>query len=268
MIIVYFLLPSFYDKSKVKAQLENQIFQKYNFKVKLDNNLHYGLFPSPHFLSENTTIEHNSKNIANSKKIKYFISSKNLFLFDKIKIKNLVFLETDFKISFSNFKYFIELSNNLNSDQNIDFLKSKFFYLDQRDDVIFYAEIKKLSYLFQEKFLNKINSKLKIFNLPINLDVSHNVSNKDILIKIDFRPLKLKIENNSYYNDNEIDGQLSFDLINKDKLVNYSLNNNILSFNTKNQKFTGEINIKPFFLSSNLDLNEIEIKNFLKIILY
>ena len=38
MIIVYFLLPSFYDKSKVKAQLENQIFQKYNFKVKLDNN--------------------------------------------------------------------------------------------------------------------------------------------------------------------------------------------------------------------------------------
>ena len=85
--------------------------------------------------------------------------------------------------------------------------------------------------------------------------MSHNVSNKDILIKIDFRPLKLKIENNSYYNDNEIDGQLSFDLINKDKLVNYSLNNNILSFNTKNQKFTGEINIKPFFLSSNLNLN-------------
>ena len=82
-----------------------------------------------------------------------------------------------------------------------------------------------------------------------------NVSNKDILIKLDFRPLKLKIENNSYYNDNEIDGQLSFDLINKDKLVNYSLNNNVLSFNTKNQKFTGEINIKPFFLSSNLILN-------------
>ena len=65
--------------------------------------------------------------------------------------KNLVFVETDFKISFSNFKYFLNLSNNLISDQDIKFLKSKFFYLDQRDDVIFYAEINKLSYLFKEE---------------------------------------------------------------------------------------------------------------------
>ena len=263
-IIVYFLLPSFYNKNEVKTQLEDQIFQKYNFKVKLDKNLHYGLFPSPHFLSEDTTIEYDSKNIASSKKIKFFISSKNLFIFDNIKIKNLIFIETDFKVGFSNFKYFLNLSNNLISDQNIEFLKSKFFYLDKTDDVIFYAEIKKLNYLFQEEYLNKINSKLKIFNLPVSLDASHDVSNKDISIKIDFRPLKLKIENNSNYNNDKIDGQLSFDLINKDKLVYYTLNENVLSFKTKNQKFNGEINIKPFFLSSNLNLNEIEINKFFK----
>ena len=263
-IIVYFLLPSFYNKNEVRAQLEDQIFQKYNFKVKLNKNLYYGLFPSPHFLSEDAIIEHDSKNIAISKKTKFFISSKNLFIFDKIKIKNLVFVETDFKISFSNFKYFLNLSNNLISDQNIKFLKSKFFYLDQRDDVIFYTEINKLSYLFKEENLNKINSKLEIFNLPISLDAIHDVSNKDILIKVDFRPLNLKIENNSNYNDDKINGQLSFYLISKDKLVNYTLNNNVLSFNSKNQKLNGEINIKPFFLSSNLDLNEIGISKFFK----
>ena len=64
-VIVYFLLPSFYNKNKVIAKIENQILQQYNFKVILDKNIKYGLFPKPHFLSENTSIVHDSKIIAN-----------------------------------------------------------------------------------------------------------------------------------------------------------------------------------------------------------
>ena len=48
-ITSYFLIPSFYDKDKIKAELENQIYDQYNLKVKFDQSLKYGLFPKPHF---------------------------------------------------------------------------------------------------------------------------------------------------------------------------------------------------------------------------
>ena len=45
----YFLSPSFFDKNKIKAELENQILDQYNLKVKFDATLKYGLFPKPKF---------------------------------------------------------------------------------------------------------------------------------------------------------------------------------------------------------------------------
>ena len=110
-IIVYFLLPSFYDKDKVRAQLENQILQQYDFKVILDENFRYGLLPAPHFFSKNTKIKIDSQIIANSRSSRFFISNKNFFSFNKLMVKNLIFTETDFKIDNSSLKFFSNLSH-------------------------------------------------------------------------------------------------------------------------------------------------------------
>ena len=48
-VITYFFLPAFYNDDKIKNQLKNQILQKYNFEVKLDEIPNYGLFPRPHY---------------------------------------------------------------------------------------------------------------------------------------------------------------------------------------------------------------------------
>ncbi len=263
-IIIYFLLPSFYDQNKVKAQLENQIIQQYNFKVILDKNLHYGLFPKPYFLSKNIKIEHNSKIIATSKNAKIFISSKNFFLFNKVKIQNLIFLETNFKIDQSNFNYFSDMLKNDTSNQNIDFIKSKFFYLDQNGDVIFLTEMKKLRYLYQDKFLNKVVSKFEIFNLPVSLSTHHDVIENKIFNNINLNTLRLNIENDLYYSDDEMEGQINLNLINKNKAVSYNFKNNNLNFSTEDNQLVGEINIKPFFLLFDFKINEIEIKKFFK----
>ena len=162
-IIVYFCLPSFYNKDKVRAQIENQILQEFNFKVILDKDPQYGLFPRPYFVFKDVKIKNNSKIISNSKNIKIFISSKNFLKFNKIKIKNLVFNRTNFKIDQSNFEFFFKLLNNDLNDQALKFIKSKLFYLDQNGDVVFLTEIKKLHYLYQDEFLNKVNSKFEIF---------------------------------------------------------------------------------------------------------
>ena len=48
--------------------------------------------------------------------------------------------------------------------------------------------------------------------------------------------------------------------INKSQTVEYSFKNNKLIFSTIDKKFTGDINIKPFFLLSNLNFQNIGIK--------
>ena len=48
-IISFFSLPGLYDKDKIRVQIENQILEKYNLEVKLDQSLRYGILPRPHF---------------------------------------------------------------------------------------------------------------------------------------------------------------------------------------------------------------------------
>ena len=264
IVIGYFSTPAFYDKNKIKAELENQIFDQFSLKVKFDQSLNYGLFPRPHFYSKGTIISYKSSDVAKSKNVRIFISIKNLFFSDKLKIKNLIFKQTDFKIENSNLRFFIDLLNNSKSNYDIDFLNSKFFYLDQNGDIIFLANLKRLNYLFQDNFLKKFNSRLDIFNVPITLEVEHNFLVNKFFTEINSHPLRLNIRNNSNYNDKKLDGELDFTIINKNNKINYSLKNNSLNFNTNDNNFTGDINIKPFFLSSNLKFYQIDLKKIFK----
>ena len=48
-ILSYFLIPTFYDQNRIKTQLQDNIYQKYNLKIQFEDELTYGLFPKPHF---------------------------------------------------------------------------------------------------------------------------------------------------------------------------------------------------------------------------
>ena len=259
-LIGYFLLPAFYDKDKIKVQIENQVLDKYNLEVKLDQSLRYGLFPKPHFYSKNVIISYNSNEIAKSNNTRILIYINNFFSPSSLKIKDLTFKKTDFKINFLNFRFFIDLLNNIQSSRKLNFLNSKLFYLDQNNDVVFLTNINNLNYSYQENFLQKLNSKFNIFNIPINLDIEHNTLENKIFTEINSRPLRLNIQNNSSYNEEKFDGQLDWTIINKNKKINYSLKNDSLNFNTQNNGIIGDINIKPFFLSSDLKLSRIDLK--------
>ena len=260
IVITYYLLPSFYNKNLVKNQLKDQILKKYNLEVKLDKDLRYGLFPKPHFLIEEGKIIYDTKTISVSKNIKFFISSKNNFKFNKIKLNNLFFLKTDFKINKSNFDFFLNLSNNKVLDGNIKFNKNKLFYLDQNEDVVFFSDLKTLDFIYLENFQNQIESKLNIFNLPVKLRTKHDLIKKSINTEINFNTLKFKVEDKLDYNNETLKGEIELNFINKNQTVKYSLKDNKLIYRTIDDKFTGDINIKPFFLSSNLNFQNIRIK--------
>ncbi len=263
-IISYFLIPAFYDENKVKVQLEKYILDKYNLKVKFDQTLRYSLLPKPHFFSKNTIIEYNSNDIAVSNNTKVYISINNFFSSKNLKIKNLIFKKTEFKIKSSNFQFFIDLLNHDKRDQNVNFLNSKFFYLDQNDDVIFLNNLKVLNYEIQENFIKKLVSKFEVFNVPISLIAEHSMLAQKFFTEIKSHPLRLNIKNNSTYNDEKLDGELDLTIINNNRKINYSLKDNYLNFKTNDNQFSGEINIKPFFLSSNLNFYQIDLKKIFK----
>ena len=259
-ITSYFLVPVFYNKNKIKAELENQILDQFNLKVKFGTSLKYGLFPKPHFYSENTTIHYKSKNVAESNNTKIFISINNFFLSDNIKIKDIIFKQTDFKINNLSYNFFVNLLNSNKSNHEINFIDSKLFYLDQSEDIIFLTNLKNLNFLYEDNLIQKFNSKLDIFNIPISLNVEHNSLEKKIFTEINSHPLRLNIKDNSNYNNKKLDGELDFTVINKNNKISYSLKNNFLNFNTDNNEFKGHINIKPFFISSELKFYQIDLK--------
>jgi hypothetical protein len=111
--------------------------------------------------------------------------------------------------------------------------------------------------------LNGLNAKLDIFNLPINLEISHDYPNKNFLSEIEIDKLRTNIKKNLKYKNKGIEGSINLNSFNKNNLINYSIINNNLIFNFEDQQIEGKINIKPFFLSSNLKIKNINIKVFL-----
>ena len=259
--IGYFLLPSFYDQEKLKKHLTKQILQEYNLDVKFDKDVKYGLFPKPHFYIKDLELKYNSSIVSKSKYLKVFFSSKNNFEFDNIKINNLFFSKTDFKINRTNYKFFLDLLNYEFFNKDIRFKKSRIFYLDQNEDIIFLSELKKIDYLYQEDSVNKLLANIELFNLPIDIKIDHDISKRNIFSEINLKSLNLKIKNDTTYKSNNFEGDIDFKYITKDLKVSYSLKANNLILHTADKKFTSEINIKPFFLLSNLNLENVKVKN-------
>ena len=49
LTLIYFLIPTAYNKNIIQAEIENQIFQKYQINVKFNNKINYNLFPKAKF---------------------------------------------------------------------------------------------------------------------------------------------------------------------------------------------------------------------------
>ena len=53
LFISYSLIPTIYNKDKIKVLLKNQILLKFDIEVKFNDKIKYGLFPKPYFYSKN-----------------------------------------------------------------------------------------------------------------------------------------------------------------------------------------------------------------------
>ena len=106
LTLVYFLIPTAYNKELIQKEIKNQIYQKYNIEVKFDNRIQYNFFPKPHFSSKNLFIYNDKKKIGEVKNFKIFIDFKNFFNFNEIQTENVIFDKADFNFKKSDLSFF------------------------------------------------------------------------------------------------------------------------------------------------------------------
>ena len=264
LVIGYFLFPTIYDKNLVKINLQNQIKKKYNLKVNFEDDISYALFPKPHFYANNLNIFQDDNVLINSKNTRIYISIKNFFSFNALKVKNILFKDNEFNIKKQNLSFFTNILNSNNSDNTIIFEDSIIFYKDISEDVIFLVDLNDLKFFFDLEKKYQLMANYKIFNLPFKLNLNHNKDENFFSFSLESKNIRLKIKNFFQYSNKNFNGNLEAQILNDIKYFIYDIKNNSLSINSKDNNFKGEIDLRPFYLSLNLNFNEFDVKNFLK----
>ena len=269
LFLLYMTIPNLYNKSQIQSQIKDQILKKYNIQIKLNEAIQYSFFPKPHFFVKNLTILRKDKEIGLSRDFKVFISFNNFLNFNSVNIKDLVFNMTDFKIYEKDIIFFFDLLNTEPNENKITIKNSNIFFNSKEDEVLFINRIYQSKFYYdQNKLMNILSAKNKIFNIPFNIEIKKNslsfisdIRNNSYDGTIDFKPF--------YFNANfNYDGLSSKNLFNNDsiifQMIKSELFNNdnlniLLNINVKNIVNINELN--NLFLKVAIEEGEIRLSN-------
>ncbi len=264
--LVYFLIPTAYNKELIQKEIKNQIYQKYNIEVKFDNRIQYNFFPKPHFSSKNLFILSDKRKIAEVKNFKIFIDFKNFFNFNHIQTQDVIFDKADFNFKKSDLVFFINLLKTEPNRNEIKIKRSNLFFTNKDNEVLFINQINDSNFYYDLKNLkNVLVSKGQVFNVPYKLIIGNDKLNEILDFEFTSKKLVLKIENETDYKKKNETGNLKISFKNKNNIFEYQINENTLDVISKdnNKLFKGLIEFKPFYLVSNFKYQTFRIKDIL-----
>ena len=264
LTLSYFLIPTLYNKDIVQSQIKNHILKKYNIDIKFNEKIKYGLLPTPHFVAKNLSIIREKNEIAIAKSLKIFIGVSDFLNIGEIKIKDLTFNKTDFNIQKNDFSFFKNLLETAPNENKIEIKNSNIFYKNEDDEVLFINKIFNSQFYYDSnKLQNVLSSKNKIFNVPYKLKIENNKFNKKFLTIFSSKKIRLNIENEFDYDEENKSGLLDILFVNKGTSLSYKISSNLISFNSEDlkNKFKGLIEIKPFYLSADFNYDGLSTKN-------
>ena len=266
LTIVYFLIPTAYNKEIIQKQIKNQVFQKYNISMKFDNEIQYNFLPKPHFSSKNLYILNDKKKIGEVKNFKIFINFKNFFKFNQIQTLDMIFDKADFNIKKSDLNFFTTLLKIEPNRHKIKIKRSNLFFINKDDEVLFINQINDSQIYYDLKNLKNIFvSKSKVFNVPYKLTIRNDKLNGILDFELVSKKLVLKIENKTDYMMEDDTGSLKISFKNKSNIFNYQINEKTMNIysNDTNKTFKSLMEFKPFYLVSNLNYQTFRIKDLL-----
>ena len=267
LTLVYFLIPTAYNKELIQKEIKDQIYQKYNIVVKFDNGIQYNFFPKPHFSSKNLFILNDQRKIGDVKNFKIFINFKNFFKFNKIQTQDVVLDKVDFNIKKSDLSFFTNLLKTEPNRDKIKIRRSNIFFTNKDNEVLFINQINDSQFYYDLKNLkNVLVSKSKVFNVPYKLIIGNDKLNEILEFEFVSKKLVLKVENETDYKKKNDTGNLKISFKNKNNTFKYQINQNTLDITSKdnNRIFKGLIEFKPFYLVSNFKYQTFRIKDLLE----
>ncbi len=264
IFVSYLLLPTFFNQTDISKKLKNELQVKYDLSFKFSQNIKYNLFPRPHFITTESKILDDKKEIAEISKLKIFISFDNLFSIKDIQIRDMILENANFNLNTKNYNFFIELLNRGFQGGNIIINNSNVFFEHIEDEVLFITKIFKMKYYFDKKELKNIfYSENEIFNIPFSVESFFSEDNTKNLSTINLDLMKLNIENELIFENNKKIGKSKLNLNKLKRIIEYRIEKNSFDFyifdkiDQPDVTYKGKFNFKPFY--ANLDGSSDEI---------
>jgi len=264
----YLSIPNLYSKSKIKLELENQISQNYGSTFLLSDNLNYKIFPIPHFEFLNSELFYGNDKIADLINLKVFISFNNFFS-NKINIRNIILDGANFNIDRNYLNFFSKFLKFSENENKFTIKNANFFYENSEKEILFVNKILNYDLFFDiNKKLNFLIGQGEIFNIPYQIDIENNNEEKKLYLKVLSKIIQTSFENNFNYSEDQKIGTVKLNFDKKILSSRYELKKDSFKFyDNKDQekyKFNGIIDFKPFYLSADFNLKEINFENILR----
>ena len=275
--IFYLSIPSLYDYESLQKQLEIKLLEEFKLKITLSKNIKYIILPTPYFEIFDSTLDLETKDkideFGKIKKLKIYISVRNLYKQEKLKINKILFQESIFNLDNNSWKFLRDYFQNKPTKKKIFVKKSKIFLKQNNGEgVLAIFTIDNLDAFFDDKKNhNKLNIYGKSFNTSFDLKWTsdfNNLEKSKFLLK--FKEINLAIKNNlqkDILKENiqyTVDQTINF--IGSRIKTNVKFDNKLLIFSSQDSKINdskisthGKINFRPFFFNINFVVDKMNL---------
>ena len=270
-------LPVLFNYKSVVKEIEKNFYKKFKIYLKSSGAISYKPFPKPHLLIEKAEIRINKNSDSSTIRtdnLKLYLPLKNIYRKSTDKIISVEIFDTNINFKFKDIIYFREhLYKKINDP--IIIKNSKFFLMNDENEVIIISPIKTINYKINEKLREKkliING--NIFDINFEYFWKKNYLTPNLIeSRLNTISPNIQIENFlDVQNPLILNGSTDIKIL-KDKLnLSYSYLDEEIYISSKNKKnstlfLNSQIKLDPFysdseFIISNKSINAI-IDNFL-----
>ncbi len=270
--IVFLSIPVLFNYENLENVIANKFYREFNINLKIQDKISYKVLPIPHLLIKKATLDLNENDTKSSlietKNLKIYIPIENIYSKSNIEIDKVEITETNFNFKIQDIKDFRDhMFNKINKPIKIK--KSKFFYLDEKNNVILISPIHVLEYLINiENKFKKLKIKGNIFDTKYTSTWKkfYDVPKKTFT-EVKFKNPNIKITNHFTLKDHSnFSGDSLISFLNENISLKYKFDKNKIIINSlpdivkQKIKIFSNINLNPFYFDAKIILIEKNYK--------
>ena len=270
--ILFLSIPVLFNYENLENEIENKFYREFNIYLKIQDKISYKVLPKPHLLIKKATLDLNENDTKSSlietKNLKIYISIENIYSKSNMEIDRVEITETNFNFKIQDIKDFRDhMFNKINKPVKIK--KSKFFYLDEKNNVISISPIHVLEYLINiENKFKKLKIKGNIFDTKyISTWKKFYDVPKKTFTEVKFKNPNITISDNFTLKDYpNFSGDSLITFLNENIGLKYKFDKDKIIINSStdvpNQKIKifSNINLNPFYFDAKITLIEKNYK--------